>query len=121
VRLKVTNLTRQVELAHGVDVADNGAKRRRGLLGRETLLEGEGLWITPCEAVHTCGMQFPIDLIYLDRSRRVKKVRHAVQAWRVSACPSAHSVLELAAGSILKTQTRPGDVLGFALAEAPIE
>jgi uncharacterized membrane protein (UPF0127 family) len=121
VRLRITNVTRQVELADSVDVADSGRKRRRGLLGRTTLLEGEGLWIAPCEAVHTCGMEFPIDLIYLDRSRRVRKVRHAVPSWRVSACLSAHSVLELAAGSILRTQTRPGDVLGFAPAEAPVE
>jgi hypothetical protein len=121
VRLRITNVTRQVELADAVDVADSGRKRRKGLLGRKTLLEGEGLWIAPCEAVHTCGMEFPIDLIYLDRSSRVRKVRHAVPAWRVSACLSAHSVLELAAGSILRTQTRPGDVLGFDPAEASAE
>jgi uncharacterized membrane protein (UPF0127 family) len=116
VRLRISNLTRHVELAHRVAVADNGAKRRRGLLGRKALAAGEGLWIAPCEAVHTCGMQFAIDLIYLDRSRRVQKVRHAVPPWRLSACLSAHSVLELAAGSIYKTQTRPGDVLEFSSA-----
>jgi hypothetical protein len=114
VRLRISNLTRQVELAHAVEVADNGVTRRRGLLGRKALSPGEGLWIAPCAAVHTCAMHFPIDLIYLDRSRRVKKVRHAVPPWRLSACLSAHSVLELAAHSIRKTQTRPGDILEFS-------
>jgi uncharacterized membrane protein (UPF0127 family) len=113
-RLRISNRTRKVELAHCVEVADTGATRRRGLLGRKTLPSGEGLWIAPCEAVHTCGMQFPIDLIYLDRSRCVKKLRHAVPPWRLSACLSAHSVLELAAGSIRKTQTNPGDILEFS-------
>ena len=80
VHLRITNLTRHVEIAHFVDVADKGAKRRKGLLGHERLSAGEGLWIVPCEAVHTFGMQFPIDLIYLDRDKRVKKD----QKWRAS-------------------------------------
>lgn len=114
VRLSISNLTRQVELAHNVDVADHGAKRRKGLLGRETLSAGDGLWIVPCEAVHTFGMQFPIDLVYLDRDKRVKKVRHGVPPWRLSGCLFAHSVLELASGSIRRTHTAPGDILGFS-------
>jgi uncharacterized protein len=121
VRLRISNLTRQVELAHCVDVADRPARRRMGLLGREMLSEGEGLWIAPCEAVHTCGMHFPIDLVYLDRARRVTKVRSDVPPWRLSVCLSAHSVLELAAGSIHRTQTSPGDRLRFFFASAPIE
>ena len=101
-------------LAHCVDVADSGAKRRKGLLGRAMLPAGEGLWIVPCEAVHTFGMQFPIDLVYLDRDKRVKKVRHGVPPRRLSACLFAHSVLELASGSIRRTQTQPGDKLEFS-------
>src|SRR5258708_3763044 len=83
-RLKISNLTRQAELAHCVDVADHGAKRRKGLLGRERLSAGEGLWIVPCEAVHTFGMQFPIDLVYLDRDMRVKKVARCASLANIS-------------------------------------
>ena len=119
IRLSISNLTRQAELAHSVDVADHGAKRRKGLLGREMLSAGEGLWIVPCEAVHTFGMQFPIDLVYLDRDKRVKKVRHGVRPWRLSACFSAYSVLELAPGAIRSTQTQPGDRLAFSAALPP--
>jgi uncharacterized membrane protein (UPF0127 family) len=118
-RLRIANLTRQTELAHCVDVADNSAKRRKGLLGRTMLAVGEGMWIVPCEAVHTFGMQFPIDLVYVDRDKRVKKVRCDVPPRRISACLSAHSVLELAAGSIRRTQTKPGDKLEFGLALPP--
>jgi uncharacterized membrane protein (UPF0127 family) len=80
-------------------VADRGATRRKGLLGRDGLSAGEGLWILPCEAVHTFCMRFPIDLVYLDRKHQVKKVRSDVRPWRLSACLSAHSVLELASGN----------------------
>jgi len=114
VRLRILNLTRQIELADWVDVADQGGKRRKGLLGRTMLSPGEGLWIVPCEAVHTFGMQFPIDLVYLDRNKRVKKVRHAMPPSRLSVCLTAHSVLELEAGSIRRAQTRPGDKLEFS-------
>jgi uncharacterized protein len=113
-RLKILNLTRQTVLADYVEVADNGATRRKGLLGRSGLPAGECLWIVPCESVHTFGMKFPIDLVYLDRSKKVKKVRSAVPPWRLSACLSAHSVLELASGTIHRTQTRPGDTLEFS-------
>ena len=117
VRLKVSNLTRQVTLAGSVDVADRGAKRRKGLLGQDRLGREEGLWIVPCEAVHTFGMRFAIDLVYLDRARKVKKVRSEVRPMRLSGCLSAHSVLELAAGTILRTGTRPGDRLEFSAAD----
>jgi uncharacterized protein len=118
-RLRISNVTRQSVLADCVEVADEGAKRRKGLLGRQELRAGEGLWIRPCEAVHTFGMQFPIDLVYLDRKLRVKKVRSGVRPWRLSACFSAHSVLELASGTIRETQTKPGDRIEFSMWQRP--
>src|ERR1700723_1812879 len=112
-RMKISNLTRQTVLAHSVEVAEHSAARRKGLLGRSSLAAGEGLWIVPCESVHTFGMKFPIDLVYLDRNKTVKKVRSAVPPWRLSACLSAHSVIELASGTIRSTETSPGDNLEF--------
>jgi uncharacterized membrane protein (UPF0127 family) len=118
--LKILNLTREVVLAHRVEVADQGATRRKGLLGRSSLPAGEGLWIVPCESVHTFGMKFPIDLVYLDRNKKVKKVRSRVPPWRLSACLSAHSVIELATGTIHRTQTSLGDKLEFSSADPSI-
>ena len=113
-RLPVRNLTRQTVLATGLEVADTGPKRNKGLLGRDGLETGGGLWIVPCESVHTFFMRFPIDLVYLDRRYRVRKVRNAVGRWRISACLSAHSILELPAGTVVSTQTQKGDVLEFS-------
>ena len=108
-RISVHNATRNTVLATMAEVADRGATRRKGLLGRTGLQDGGGLWIVPCESVHTIGMQFAIDLVYLDRNQRVKKVRRSVPAWRLSACLTARSILELPAGTIERTQTRAGD------------
>jgi uncharacterized protein len=116
-RLKISNFTRQTVLAHCAEVAGHGAARRKGLLGRTSLPQGEGLWIVPCEAVHTFFMKFPIDLVYLDRDKRVEKVRSNVRPWRMSACLSAHSIIELPVGTIQSTQTAPEDKLEFSPAD----
>lgn len=108
---KVLNVTRGTLLATQLTKAHTGATRQKGLLGRESLLPGEGLWIAPCESVHTFFMRFPIDLIYMDRKLKVKKVRHSVGAWRMSACFSAFSVLELPAGTAAATRTERGDIM----------
>lgn len=105
-------------LADRAEVADTAASRRKGLLGRVQLSPGEGLWIIPCEAVHTIGMQFPIDLVYLDRHKQVKKVCCNVSPWRLSACLFAQSVIELPAGTVVSTQTKRGDRLDFSSAVA---
>jgi uncharacterized membrane protein (UPF0127 family) len=109
----VRNRTRDTELGRDVELADTSAKRRTGLLQHERLEPGHGLWIVPCESVHTFFMKFAIDLIYVDRKNRVRKVRNAVPPWRLSACLTAHSILELPAGTALRTGTRPGDELVF--------
>jgi len=116
-RLRVANLTRATVLATRLEVADSGPKRNKGLLGRKGLGAGEGLWITPCESVHTFFMQFPIDLVYLDRKNRVRKLCNSVPAWRISVCLSAHSILELPSGTIRNTLTQTGDTLEFSPAE----
>lgn len=110
-RLRITNLTRDTVLGDRIDIADTSAKRRTGLLKHTGLAEGEGLWIVPCESVHTFFMKFSIDLVYVDKARKVRKVRHAVKPWRMSACFRAHSILELPAGAAERTGTRAGDEL----------
>jgi uncharacterized membrane protein (UPF0127 family) len=115
---QVHNVTRGTVLATRLEKAHTGATRRKGLLGREGLLPGEGLWIAPCESVHTFFMHFPIDLVYLDRKLKVRKVRHSVGAWRMSACFAAYSVLELPAGTAAATRTERGDTMEIGPAAA---
>jgi uncharacterized membrane protein (UPF0127 family) len=119
--LKIVNTTRDTVLAGKVEVAGHSGQRQKGLLGRSGLDADEGLWIVPCEAVHTFFMQFAIDLIYIDRRKVVRKVRSRVPPWRLSGCLTAHSVLELAPGTIERTQTRPGDTLEFSTPDAELD
>lgn len=110
-RVMIRNVTRDTQISKKAEVAGTGVKRSKGLLGRKGLAAGEGMWIIPCESVHTFFMQFPIDLIYIDKKHRVKKTRSSVPAWRLSACLSAHSIIELPAGTIRQSRTEKGDLL----------
>ena len=110
-KLRVKNQTRGTVLAEYASIADTSVKRRTGLLKHQELRPGDGLWIAPCEAVHTFGMKFPIDLVFLSKRRKVRKIRHAVPQRRIAMDLLAHSVLELPAGTLRSTGTEPGDQL----------
>jgi uncharacterized protein len=112
-KFRVSNTTRGTVLGDEIDVADTGAKRNRGLLKHTELLPGHGLWIVPCEGIHTFFMKFAIDVIYIDRKKRVRKAVRQLGAWRLSFCLPAHSVIELPVGVIEASGTQKGDQLEF--------
>jgi hypothetical protein len=112
-KLRVKNKTRGTMVATEADLADSSKKRRVGLLKHERLDAGQGLWIWPCEAIHTFGMRFPIDVLFLDRKKKVLKVKSDMVRGRISACFWAHSVLELPAGQAAAARTEAGDQLEF--------
>jgi len=117
-RLRVHNPSRNTTLADRAQIADTSKTRKTGLLKHETFERGDGLWITPCEGVHTVGMKFPIDVLFLDKKRKVVKIRATMPRWRLAACLFAHSVLELPSGTAAATQTTPGDQLEFETYES---
>jgi uncharacterized protein len=93
-------------------VANTFLTRLVGLLGQRPTWAhaSRGLWIIPSHGVHTLGMRFPIDVIFLDRNKTVVHVEENLRPWRVSrVIANARSVLELPAGTIAKSNTRIGD------------
>ena len=117
-RFVVLNRTRGAVLASNVQVADTPRSRRIGLLRHETLEPGNGLWIYPTQAIHTFGMRFPIDVVFLDRRLRVRRVYHGLRPFRLTSFVwGARSVLELVSGSVAGTGTAIGDELQFSLCE----
>lgn len=109
----IRNRTRDTVLATAAEMAATSRQRRTGLLKHDRLGPGQGLWIVPCEGIHTFGMRFPIDVVFLDRQKNVVKVRPHMARGRISVCLWAHSVLELPAGAIAATNTQVGDALEF--------
>ncbi len=100
-------------LGEAIETARSGSERKKGLLGRQGLEAGGGMWIVPCEGIHTFFMKFAIDVIYIDRKHKVRKTVARLGAWRMSLCLPAHSVLELPVGVIEASGTKPGDQLEF--------
>jgi uncharacterized membrane protein (UPF0127 family) len=93
-------------------LADTFRTRLFGLLGRKGIPTGGGLLIQPSSGVHTFGMSFPIDIVSLDKNRRVIGLFHNTLAWKIRGLSlKTHSVLELPAGRILECGIEPGDEL----------
>lgn len=107
----VRNETRGTVLADRGLLANDSKTRREGLLKRTEFPAGEGLLISPCEAIHMFGMKFAIDVVFYDRKKVVRKVVHSIPKNRIAFCFSATTALELPAGTALATGTQVGDQL----------
>ena len=114
------NRTRRAHLATALAVANTRWRRLRGLLGLNPhdFRNGSGLWIVPCHGVHTLGMGFPIDVLYLDRGLRVVGIQSDVRPWRFTpVLMRASSVLELPCGKAAETNTAMGDTIEITLSK----
>jgi len=110
--VSIVNLTRGTVLAQRAAVAETPGSRRRGLLGTDSLGDGGGLLILPCRQVHTFGMRYPIDVVFVDRSWTVRRISHQVKPGRLSAVVlSSRAALELPAAKAEQTGTQIGDAL----------
>jgi len=110
----VYNKTREAFVATEASVANSYFRRLVGLLGKTKrwAKEGSGLWIVPSRGVHTIGMMFPIDLVFLSKEKEVVHLEEYVRPFRISKVSlKASSVLELPPHTIYRTGTRLGDRL----------
>jgi uncharacterized membrane protein (UPF0127 family) len=123
-RVYVYNRTREAFVATEADVANSYMRRLVGLLGKTKRWAkiGTGLWIVPSCGVHTIGMMFSIDLIFLSKEKEVVHVEEYVRPFRISRVSlKAASVLELPPHTIYRTGTKVGDQLEISSLSAPQE
>ena len=104
-------------LLENFSIATSAWERMRGLLGRPPLAHNEGLLIRPCNSVHTMGMKYPIDVIYLDRDHCILKIVPKLQPQRLSFCFGASATLELCDGSAKKFKLNLGDQLFWQISD----
>lgn len=113
-RVYIYNKSRETFVATEAAVADTYLLRLVGLLGkgRRWARAGNGLLIKPSRGVHTIGMLFPLDLVFLNSDNQVIRVEEHVHPFSISSvCLKASSVLELPPYTIFRTGTRVGDSL----------
>ena len=89
----------------------NAWERLRGLLGRPMLGAGQALLIDPCPSVHTLGMAYSLDLVFLDARYRVLKVVEKLPPSRWASAAGARATLELAPGTLDAVMLKVGDRL----------
>jgi uncharacterized membrane protein (UPF0127 family) len=111
----VENVNRGTVLGEAIEVASTAVQRVKGLLGRECLLDGQGLLFKETSSLHTFFMQFPIDIIYADKRGKVLKVASDVGPFKLTGAPlRAYYAIELPAGAAKRSNTHAGDNLRFA-------
>ena len=116
--MPVINLSKQTWLATKVRKADNFVTRLVGLLKRTTLGPEEALWLMPSKGIHTIGMKFPIDVVFLNKDHQVVGLVSGMAPYRLSSVHlRSFSVLELPNGTIRKSRTEIGDQFEISLAE----
>ena len=85
--------------------------RTKGLLGRDSLADDEGILLRPAGSIHMFFMRFAIDAVFLDRDLNVLAVAADLKPWRLSSKRGAKAVLELPAGRCARLGVREGDRL----------
>ena len=110
--VRVLNTTKGTMLGKRIDVADSSVSRMVGLLGKSGLAPATGLLIMPSQAVHSIGMRFPIDVLFLDRNWKVVHAHPSMVPYRITGFHwKARCVLELPVGAIAESCTSVGDEL----------
>jgi len=119
--MPVINVTKKTWLATKVRRADNFLTRLVGLLKRTNLGPEEALWLIPSKGIHTIGMKFPIDVVFLNKSNVVLGIISSLVPYRISAVRlRSYSVLELPKGTLKKSRTEVGDQLEISLVESSV-
>ncbi len=113
--MTIMNLNRNRVVAQEVKYCRTVWSRLRGWLGRKNPpTVGQGLYLTPCQGVHTLGMRFSVDVVFIDKQGMVLRTL-TLQPWRLSPfLPAARGVLELPVGTCEQGVCEPGDQLSLA-------
>lgn len=111
--MRIINVTRGTVLAEQGETARSFWARLKGLLLTETLQGGQGLLIKPCNSIHTIGMSYSIDALFVNSQDIVIKVAANIKPYRAVACTHSAYVIELPAGILAGTGTQIGDKVEF--------
>lgn len=89
--------------------------RLRGLLGRPPLAAdgSEALVLAPCASVHTIGMTYALDLVFLDGVGRVVGIHRRIPPWRTCGARDACTTVEFQAGALERVPFRLGETISW--------
>ncbi|WP_105199900.1 MULTISPECIES: DUF192 domain-containing protein [unclassified Pseudoalteromonas] len=91
-------------------IANSWWLRFRGLLGR-VIKPNQALLITPCSSIHTMWMNYSIDVLYLDKEKRIVAIKRDLKPWKFSACSEAYNLIELLSGQVDYWGFKEGNII----------
>ena len=107
--MKVTNITRKNLLVENGELALTFWSRLKGLLFTDDFPKGQGILIKPCSSIHTIGMAYSIDIIFVDEQDMVIKTVVGMKPYRLTSCRGSSYVIEVPMGTVMRTATQCGD------------
>lgn len=111
-RLKLQNLTKDIEVLDDIIIAESFFSRLKGLLGKKGLDKGQGLVIRPCNSVHTIGMKFSIDLAFVNEDNQVIHIIQDLKPGKLSPIiKGSKFVIEVASGEFSHDNLEIGDII----------
>ena len=111
--MKVVVKGKNINVVESVTVANTMWARGMGLMFKKSLREDEGMLIDPCNSIHTFFMNFKIDVLFINKSNEIVKIKRSMPPWRMSTIYfSSKKVLELM-GGVLPESVEEGDTLEF--------
>lgn len=101
----------KMQICARLDKATSFKHRLLGLIGKRELND-YGMYFPNCNWIHTFFMSVPIDVIYVDKKMKIKKIDHKLKPWRL-AMPvfAASSVIEIASGKASELKLQVGEEL----------
>lgn len=95
-----------------VEIAQTFLKRLIGLMGRSSMIDGQGLYFPCCKSIHSFFMKFPIDVLFLDKKMKITKMVSCLKPYRVALAPlHTRNALELSCGVLEKHGLNVGDTI----------
>jgi uncharacterized membrane protein (UPF0127 family) len=105
----LVNATKKTVVSDNCHFANTVLKRMVGLLNRGQFRQGEGLLLDRCYGIHTFGMRFPIDVLFLDKDLHVIRAVKALPPYRTCVVKKSVYVLEVPVGALDVSHTVEGD------------
>lgn len=112
--MKLIKQDNQQVILSDVKIAKNPFSRMKGLLFTKEILPGKGLCLKPCNGVHSIGMRYAIDVIYLNKAGAIQKIIHDFKPGKLGPVNfKTHQIVEMKAGTLKPLDLTAGEVLTF--------
>lgn len=111
----VFNKTKNILIADKIEIAKTPFSRMKGLLFKKSISRNEGMLFYNTSSIHTFFMQFPIDVAFVNKERKIIKIYHSLYPNRLAFSLFSYFTLELAAGILKETQAQQGDTIEWKI------